>query len=66
MITYNHCTSVQTANLFLAQTTLGLRRILYAVYNANMADCIDNTHNSAEVNEMISDYNETEEWCILV
>lgn len=55
---YSYCTSVQTANINLSQTTLDLYRILAAVNS--------NNYNSSEDNEMsINDYDETEEWCIV-
>ena len=63
MLVYNHCASIQTANYFLSNTTLDLYHILIDIRTDNSTNCIDY---SSEANEMIiSDYNKTEEWCIL-
>ena len=63
MSTYDYCTSIQTANLFLSKTALDLYHILNALHMANMTSCIDDNTKASEMS--ISDYDGTEEWCIL-
>ena len=63
MLAYSHCASIQTANYFLSKTVLYLQFILNSFNTAGMTNCIDY---SSEANEVIiSDYDGTEEWCIL-
>ena len=63
MLVYNHCASIQTANYFLSNTALELYENLNAIRKNNSTNCIDH---SPKANEMMtSDYNRTEEWCIL-
>ena len=62
MLFYNQCTSIQTANKFLSQTTLELFLIFNSIDKANMNNAEDQ---GSEASETIIGHDEAKEWCIL-
>ena len=66
MLTYNYsnCSSIQTANLFLSQTTLDLYQILSDINRAHISNGKpDYSSKASEI--VINDPDGPEEWCIL-
>lgn len=63
---YSHCAAIQTANIYLSQTTFDLYRTLDRIYKARMNNTENQKSDELETNEMIiSNQDEVDEWCII-
>ena len=64
---YSRCASIQTANIYLSQTTLDLYHTLNRIYMAQIKNSKKQKSDELQTNEMIisSDQYEVDEWCII-